>query len=107
MYSRLTKDSHSEFDYEVIEEEDDTDEFVIEHEKEWKVPAGFIVNQKRGVKKLLPTSKESFLNWRNEANLKSFHSIHSNMNHVTEITQNRRDGPLIQYIPTLPWNDSW
>lgn len=46
MYSRLTKDSPSEFDYDVIEEEDDTDEFVIEHEKERKVPAGFIVNQK-------------------------------------------------------------
>ena len=68
-----------------MEEDEDTDEFQTETEKERKLPTGFIVNQ-RGVKKLLPKSKASFLNWWNEANLKSFHSIHSNMNQVTEIT---------------------
>lgn len=83
MFSRITKDSPSvEWD---DDDEDDTNEFVSDGEKDWWLPSGFIVNW-RGVKKLLPTSKSSFLNWWNDANLKSFHSIHSNMNQMTEMT---------------------
>ena len=41
------------------------------------IPKQFISNQKRGVKKKLPQSKKSFLEWRHNANLRSFHSNHS------------------------------
>jgi len=77
------------WEVETVMIDDDTDEFVYDNDKTWRLPKGFIGNQNWGVKKMLPTSKASFINWRNEANLKSFHSIYSNMNQITEMTHSR------------------
>ena len=51
---------------------DDVDEFEEDWEKTRKVHVGLIGNHKKGVKKLLPSSKASFVHWWNESNLKSF-----------------------------------
>lgn len=66
-------DDEGDFEFNEI---DDVDEFSEDREHSRRIPQGYIINQRRGVKKMLPTSKQSFINWRNDANLKSFYSNH-------------------------------
>ena len=64
-------EARKEMIYDEFELSDDTDEFrpsdIVK-----AIPEG-VANKRGGVKKMLPRTKKSFIKWRKEGNLKSFH----------------------------------